>query len=358
MLRYQKLLKNIFAKCFVVVLLSTLVFQVSPSTTFFASDAFDQQPILTRPAPRRAAAMGLEISGEIPEANFDDEEFNKILTERFNAQVNSFIQQHQASALYINFTTKTVEYQQASEDGEHFISVVITMEAISATTTVAVATTVINTDAQEIITLDHFSINAIALANNHIRGLIARTPRGFVQNFGGIDTDHPFYLENNQIVIPFGSSELFASTRGLRSIRMSLGHIHDEIVPGEFVYTLPAEQYSTRMVRLSPVLQGHGYTTNWNSQTLTIEIFDDVRLVASLTVDENAFSYGSSPERHLEVAPMLRHSRVYVPLSFFDEIMGMTVTITPDGYIIISRYSPPIDEAMTEYAEPTARPLH
>ena len=316
----------------------------------------------TRNAPRRAAAMGLEITGLVPGARFDDDELNELLEERFAAQVNSFIQAHQLSALSINFSTDIFGHHNylgsdaGSDDSDYhlLISIVITMEAVSASTTTAIATTVVNTYYGEIITLSQYNINAIALVNNYIRTRIDANPRFFVPNFGGIDAEHPFYFNSGRLVIPFGSGML--SARGTHRITLNTDNIETVVVRPSQTFTLPAEQYSVRMVRLSAVARHLGYRLDWNSRTRTVEIRtgddENYEVVSTLIVGENSYNYRSSDERTLEVAPALRHGSTYVPLSFFDEIMGLTATVTPNGYIVISRYIPTVildDEFQVHY---------
>jgi len=303
--------------------------------------------VSTRNVPRRAAAMGLEITGLIPEANFDCDELNYLLEERFTTQVNSFIQAHQASALSINFSTDVfshLHYPDSSDNDEHhlLVSIVITMEAVSAATTTAVATTVVNTHYDEIITLSQYNINAIALVNNYIRARIDANPRLFVPSFSGIDAEHPFYFNSGRLVIPFGSGEL--TLRGTHHITLVTDNIDTVVIRPTQAFTLPAEQYSVRMVRLAVVTDHFGYSLEWDARTRTAKILigdeagNDYEVISMLTVGENVYSYRGSDERTLEVAPALRLGRTYVPLSFFDEIMGLTATVTPNGYIVISRY--------------------
>ena len=319
------------------------------SGAYGVSDTSDDPSdfIGTRPTPRRAAAMGLEISGVIPEARFDDDELNDLLDERFISQVNSFIQAHQASALSINFTTDVFAHQ--SPDSHLLVSVVITMQAVSATTTSAVATTVINTYYGEIITLSQYNINAVSLVNNRIRSMINANPRMFVPNFSGINADHPFYFNDGRLVIPFGSGGLVPTARNIFPVTFVTENISSVAVRATQFYTLPVELYSVRMVRLAVVTDHFGYDLEWDSRARTAEILDGDVTVATLTIGNNAYSYRNSPQRALEVAPALRLGRTYVPLSFFDEIMGMTATVTADGYIIISRYTPTAnaDETMS-----------
>lgn len=335
----RQIFTKIYKKCAIALILAAAFFAMPAFQTYVHADG----PITTRPAPRRPAAMGLEITGEIPRANFDCDELNELLNDRFTAQFNSFVVSHQASALSVDFQPQ-IFHSPALGGNPALVSVVVTMTATSATTTSAVATTVLNYNTGDIITLDQYNVNAISLVNNRIRAIIGANPRGFVSNFSGIDGSHPFYIANGRLVIPFGSAELVPTARDIQHVELSIENIRNITINRAQVNILPPEQYSTRMVRLSTVLSHFDYEYNWNPRTLTIDIAKDGHGVASLTIDVNSFSYRRSTERELEASPMLRQGRTYVPISFFDEIMGMSASITPGGNIIISRYMAPLPD--------------
>ena len=289
----------------------------------------------TRNAPRRPGAMGLRITGQIPDGRaVADATLRADLTTRFAAQASAFAQTHQASALEISHN---VEFF-VSQDG-NFVSVVLIMEATSATTTATAATTVINVITNRIVTLDQFDAGARALIDNHIRIKIDANPRGFVPNFGGIGADHAFYIDGNHLVVPFGSAKLVPTERAVHTVSLSLDSFRGLVVTDAYFFQLPAERYNVIMVRLTPILTHFDYDFAWHSDTRSITIYDGDRPISTVTVGENAFYYGRSAVRELEAAPTLRIGRTYVPLSFFDEMMGMSTTVNlANGEIIISRY--------------------
>ena len=292
-----------------------------------------------RRAPRRPGAMGLRVTGEIPDGRFvEDRGLRAALTNRFAAQASAFSQQHQASALEIDHS---VEFfvSQSGDGADQYVSVVLTMEATSVTVTRAVATTVINVNTNSIVTLDEYNINARRLINTHIRAKITANPRGFVSNFNGIDAGHPFYLDGDRLVIPFGSAEIIPAERAIHEIELSLEGIRELRLADGFFFQLPAEQYKTIMVRLRTVLEYFDYGINLDEDTGETIITAGEREVSRLQVGDNAFFYRRSAVRELESAPVLRNNLTYVPLSFFDEIMGMATTVNlEDGIITISRY--------------------
>jgi len=324
----------------IVALALTVIMIVPFSQAVYADDTYAAAEALitsigTRVAPRRPGAMGLRITGNVPDGRrVADAALRPVLTARFTAQAGAFAQNHQASALEINHS---VEFFIST--GGEYVSVVLTMEAVSATTTSGVATTVINVETNEIVALDGYNATVRGLVNNHIRNQIAANPRGFVSNFGGISADHPFYLDADRLVIPFGSAELIPTERAIHTVVFSLENFRNIVIGDDNFFQLPPEQYSTIMVRLTPVLRHFDYSWEWDSDTRTTHILSGDRIVSSLTVDENVFSYRRSATTKLEAAPKLFEGGKFVPLSFFDEVMGMnTIVNLSDGRITISGY--------------------
>ena len=284
--------------------------------------------------------MSLELTGTIPTAQIaGNPELTAELEDRFNTQYNNFIRAHRASSLSLHFTTDVYISGAQSEEFEEFVSVVMGMEATSASIFAAASTTVIRVADGEIITLAEYAPNIIQLANNRIRDIIAQSPRVFAANFQGIDANHPFFLEDNRLVLLFASAELRPAVRSLHFIELDIDNIRHAKIDDNGFIILPPEQYSTTMVRIRDALEMLGYTVTWNDEIRGVDIGFDGQIINSVFIDENAYTCRLGNPRTLEVAPMLHVGRTYVPLSFFDEILGMSTTITSDGQIIISKYN-------------------
>ena len=288
------------------------------------------EAIGTKDAPQRLTIPGLEITGQIPHAQMVSIRLEEELNERFTAQRNAFEQNHLASALSIHFDSRNYI-------SDNFVSVVFTKEAISASLTSAISTTVIDAGTRRIISLPDYHVNILQLINGYINNKISANPRGFVADFNGIDANHPFYLDYDRLVIPFGSAELIPDNRNIHKIELSISNIQHQTFDSSYFQTLPPHQYNTVMIRLTDVITAFGYDFDWIYETRTVNIFMGGSLVSYVTFDENSYHYRHHPARELEIAPMAFNGRTYVPLSFFSEIMGIPTTITPSG-IVMSRY--------------------
>ena len=294
-----------------------------------ASALFILNGIGTQDAPQSPATIGMNISGQIPLAQTGNSSLDAMLNERFETQNNAFVQAHMASALSINSTT-------ASYVSGQFVSVTFTKEATSVSTTTAISTTVIDTATETIITLPDFNVNILQLINNHINGLVAARPHHF-SNFSGVDANHPFFLDGDRLVIPFGSAELIPTERGIHEISLSISNIENIVVTSNYFRILPPNQYNTLMVRVGGVMRHFGYDVEWHSDLNAAIISLGSEPVSILTIGENAYHYGNQGTRELEVAPKLFNGRTYVPISFFSEVLGIPITVSSDR-ITLSRY--------------------
>ena len=215
-------------------------------------------------ATQGPATIGLNITGQIPTAQTGNSRLNNELEEIWEAQRNAFIQNHMAGALSIH------------SDAQHFtsyrfVSTVFIKEAVSVSTTAAVSTTVIDSETNQIITLPDFNPNILQLINNHINSLMADGS----SNFSGIDANHPFYLDNDRLVIPFGSAELIPTERGIHEIVLSISNIESKSFSSDHFRVLPASQYNTIMIRLSDVMESFGYTVEWYGDARAAVVYLD-----------------------------------------------------------------------------------
>ena len=316
----QKIIKNItktFAVAATCLFMSASAVQMAHADSEgFASD------IVSRPAPARRGAIGLTITGQLPRAATADRALNEQLNTRFTTQFNDFVEEHMGRAATLEFSKDVF----ASGD---FVSVVVDMTAISATTTRARATTVINTETNEIITLSDFNQNALPLINARLNSMIEISPRLFVSNFTEIDNDHPFYMRDNVLVIPFASGTFAAGNRDIHTESFTKASIHNEAVEGHMFTTLNEDMYNTIMVRLVDVATMFGFTVTWDAEASTATIDRMGEFETYVIVGENTHG--------LEIAPEIINGRVHVPLSFFREVLGIASTVT-DGEILMTKY--------------------
>ena len=101
------------------------------------------------------------------------------------------------------------------------------------------------------------------------------------------------------------------------------------------------------MVSLAEAVGHFGYEVYWADETRTVYILADGDVVGYVTLDVNSYNYRNHIGRELEIAPMSFDDTAYVPLSFFNEIMGIPTTVSQTG-INMSRYPEPLTSIITD----------
>jgi len=300
-------------------------------------------------APQRVGTMGVTITGSLPnitmQAGFQDQ--INALNARFMTQFDDFLDTNRTRASSLDYSFETFISGDAFTTGQ-YVSVVITMRAVGVNTTEVAATTVIDAQTLEVISLSDINPNALRLISSNLVTRAQNQPRLHNSNFVGINSTHPFYLEGNNIVIPFASGVFTVAHRDLRTVNFPMAAFHDVIISHDHIMTLPPEQYNAVLLNLRYAAYRLGYTHQWNSLTQTMNILHGGDLVSSVTVGENLYWYRDlETARALELAPRLypgTMSRLTVPVSFFRDIMGMATTIIPDG-VMISIFNPSLIQA-------------
>jgi len=320
----------VFVMIFTGVFAFSINVEAQPATGAASSLA---RNITRQPTPAVFGAAGdVNISGHIPNVRVPGNPgFQAGLNEHFADQFHSFVQAHANTAISMNFSFEV--YTSGP-----YVSVVMEMVARSASVTRGIATTVIHASRSELVELPDIHPNSVRVVNNYIESMISANPRGFISNFPGISDRNNFYLDGDYLVLPFGSVELIPNDRNITTIRLYLPNIQDEIITKDYFFTLPPSQYSTIMVQLRAVTRDFGFRLLWSESADRINIMQGQRYITSITIGTNSYVVHGRPARELESAPMIVDNRTYVPLSFFDEILGIA-TLVNNGYIIFSMYN-------------------
>ena len=283
--------------------------------------------VVVQPMPRLRAS-DVVITGQMP-TMLGSSTLAFDARRRIDAQVEYFINTHRTRARSIQTSFETHVYGR-------FVSIVITMHAKGANVTTAVFTTVIDAATMDIVNLAEFSPNLHRLVNSQLMGQIEENPRNFVSNFSGVDSNHPFYIADGILHIPFASRTLRLGYGDVYYLSLPLESIKTVTIESEFFFTYG--EYNTIVVALPKVLENFDFTINWNAtKTGEATILRNNEIVTVLRANQNSYFYQNYENaRELELAPLFKDEQLFVPLSFFREILGLATTVSPNGYIFIS----------------------
>lgn len=102
-----------------------------------------------------------------------------------------------------------------------------------------------------------------------------------------------------------------------------------EIKAGEkTIAHIPVTVNGTQMIPVRVVAEALGFTVEWNGETRTVDVGH-----AFFNIDEDAYTIGRAMPEALGQAPVLialpgeEAAQTYVPVAFFTNVLGMTVTV-------------------------------
>ncbi|MDR1538722.1 MAG: copper amine oxidase N-terminal domain-containing protein [Clostridiales bacterium] len=89
------------------------------------------------------------------------------------------------------------------------------------------------------------------------------------------------------------------------------------------------------LVPLRSYAEALGYTLAWDAEAQKITILDGVELVTTLAVGKNEYIVDNAVVP-LEAAPEIQDGYTYVPVSFFEKVLGAVYSVDEDGEIVIT----------------------
>jgi hypothetical protein len=105
------------------------------------------------------------------------------------------------------------------------------------------------------------------------------------------------------------------------------------IVVNNEVISSPAfsNKDKTVMVPIRAISEALGYKVTWNRSSKTVRLNNSI----SLVVGKDYYTLGKMAPISLGASPVFYKGSVYVPLSFFKEVVGATTAATQNGQIVI-----------------------
>jgi len=89
------------------------------------------------------------------------------------------------------------------------------------------------------------------------------------------------------------------------------------------------------MVPLRLYVEELGYTIGWDKATSSVTVLSGKDVVTKLSVGKNEYTVAGVLTK-LDAAPVMEDEVVWVPASFFEEVLGATIGVDDEGYIIFT----------------------
>ena len=302
--------------CFVVMAIAVYAFdaRVAPTVSVWRQDMAESYYRNTR-------EQGLDIRGRTPTLRECFGPSYAALNEDIEAAVDSMIE-----------STRRLRARSITFDYEIFATAEVISVVIHATTravTERASVTSINFDPHTGVRLtltEAMGMDITPLAEGKIADMIRRDPATYYAAFSAPPTGQAFYITDNALVLLFDEFQLSSAPGAAREIVLIRDNIKFFTIAYED-YRLSQDRYGIMMMPLRQILLGMGYTDDdfvWDPLTKEATVMRNDRPMATLTAWENNFLLSGILQRSLEAAPELINGVMYVPISFFDQILGFT----------------------------------
>jgi len=318
--------------CFLVMVIAVYAFEearVMPPVPAWQQDMYVALALNDR-------QQGLDIKGEIPVLQEDFGPAYAYINDEIIAAKNSLVE----STRRIRARSITFEYEIFYT--ADVVSIVIMADTRAVTNRTSVTSVNFNPQTGELLSLtDAMGMDITPIAEGKIADMIRRDPATYYAAFTASPTGQAFYLTHEYLVLLFAAFQLSSAPDSARLITIVLEKIKVFTVYYED-YRISQDRYEIKMMPLRQILTSMGYQYEdivWNPSCMEAIIMRDGHAMITLTAGENNFQINGVMQRSLEAAPELKNHTMYVPISFFDQIMGLTAYNVDDyGNITFMAY--------------------
>jgi hypothetical protein len=293
---------------------------------YWPYDMVDYEEIDTR-------EEGLEMEGRIPfltnHAGF--------LRNRINSYIDEIIDLKISEARYARARTLTFDYELYFDDP--VISIILKSTAASASSKTEVVSINFNVETGELFSAaDVVGSEVVQLADRLLVEMIRRNPERYNPSFSGMQQDQAFSVTDEEITFWFDEFQLTHGFEGIVPLSLRLEDIREVALERDEFRIRPG--FNLKMVPLRRVIEELGYTIIWNSEAGSAFIYHSGELVIILTPNVNEFIREHRFNRSLEAPPEIIEGYMYVPISFFDQILSLVAySIDSDYNITFVSYS-------------------
>jgi hypothetical protein len=270
---------------------------------------------------------GLEMRGVIPEIN----ELYGWGRHALNAQIEQAVNNRIITAKEAKARSIVFEYDIYVTDS--IVSIILLSTTTSATSKKEVSSINFEPRSGEIKSLAEAAGAGIApLAEKLLTEMIRRNPERYNTTFNSSQLGtQPFFLTDYEVVLLFDEFQVLSSADGIMELALDLSRIETVTLSRDEYHILPGG-YHLKMVPLRKVCEGLGYRIRWEAaENFRIEVYQNGLLIIELETNVNYYEIKDKKARSLEAAPEMIWGMIYVPISFFDQILSM-ITYSVDEW--------------------------
>ena len=180
-------------------------------------------------------------------------------------------------------------------------------------------------------------VDITPLAAKYLMEKIRLNPERFKADFNVLTGDTAFYLTESRLNLLFDELKLSTMADGITRISLELERIRSITVSRED-YVIQPGGYNLKMMPLALICDGLGYHYSWFNYDRRVTVRRGDTVIELYPAENNYLVHGRK-QRTLEAAPVILNNRIYVPISFFDQILSLTTfAMDEDENIIFLTY--------------------
>ena len=296
---------------------------------------WDESEMLTERSLTRRQE-GLEIRGTVPH-----------LTPEFGLnyeRINDYIADYAVSSLIENARSgmtraRSVSFSHEAHSSGNVVSLVIFAEVDSSVPRSIVRTVNFNALSGRLIGLrEAITMDITPLIERKIAEMIRSNPEHYYAAQSASLEDLSFYVTDGDVVILFNGLSLSTREAEVTSVSFVRENLHSFSVSRN-EYHVRGYGYSLKRIPLRVVAEGLGFMISWNQETSTATVWQNRQAIVELTVGSNDYVLNGGVIVSLEEGPQLIASRLYVPITFFDQVLPLTVySVSSVGRITFVTY--------------------
>jgi hypothetical protein len=278
-----------------------------------------------------AREEGLEMRGEYPSLNALAGAARRPVNERV-AQV----MEDKAEAAK-DIKARLLVFSYEAFYAEPVVSIIIKTTVTSASSKTEVVSVNFNAETGELLSLSDIMRAPVApLADKLLVEMMRRAPERYNPGFSGMRPDQAFSLTEDSIVFWFDEFQLAPGSEGVLQLSLALDGIMETVVTQDEYWV--KSDFNLRMVWLG-ICRELGYEVQRRASDGKITVLRDGELLIALASDINVYQREGRLPRSLESAPESVSGRVYVPVTFFDQILSLVAyRIDDEGSVIFASY--------------------
>ena len=266
---------------------------------------------------------GMDILGYVPNVPTTFSAHHHI-----NSQIDDAVTQMISEARHMRARSIRFTHEHYTNHAHNVVSIVIYAEVSSVVSRTLVRSVNFDMTSGWPLTANEAMgmIDIISLGERILVERVRRDPARYYAARSVNLNSRAFYVTNDGIVFLFDEFQLSTASNGVQSIELHNSNIRRATVsPWEYHHMEGG--YNLLMMPLRHIVEtqlGYRIAYNWDAIGMRIEVWNQSRVIIEMRTYFNEYEVIGMLQRSLESAPRNIDGTIYVPITFFDQILPLT----------------------------------